>query len=665
MNKLLLLLLCLFVFAGISYSQSTRYIVRFRHKGATTFSLANPVPYLSQRAIDRRTKYNIQIDSSDLPVPASFISEIQAIPNVTILNSSRWLNAITISTTDANAINSINALSYVQSTDGIAARPSNSDENKYKEEIMPLPEYYAKTQQVESDYFDYGTASYNEIHLHKGEFLHNIGLRGQGMQIAMLDGGFFQYTNYKAFDSANTNNQFLDTWDFVARESSVVEDNSHGMSCLSTIAANIPGQFIGMAPKAGFRLYRTEDVASENLIEEFNWACGAERADSAGADVISTSVGYNTFDNSSFDHTYSDMNGDNTLAAIAADAAAKKGLLVFCSAGNSGNDAWHYILTPADADSIIAVGAVNAAGTVGALSSYGPSFDGRIKPDVASVGVAALVQTSSNSVGTSNGTSFAGPKMAGLGTVLWQGFPEFNNMRIVRALKEAGSIYSTPDDRIGYGIPDMKVAFSSLLAEFATSSAVLNSCDVTVSWTSKDVAAMKYEIERKAPGETAYTKVGEMMPQNNDVLTNHSYQFVNSVSNISAGTVSYRIRQIIDTAAASFTAVYIDTASVVLSSACTVTSTNNPDLDSAIFRVSPNPVTNADALLVIQTRNAVQKMPVAIFDMNGKLVMQLQQSKGPGKVIIPVPVARLSEGKYIIKVYDGKKMIGTARLLKL
>ena len=148
---------------------------------------------------------------------------------------------------------------FVQSTSAIAARSPGQSGNKYPEQISPLPQA-RETEVMGSNYFDYGASSFNEIHVHEGEFLHNIGLRGQGMQIAMLDGGFYQYTNFKAFDSANTNNQFLDTWDFVAGEQSVVEDHSHGMSCLSTMAANIPGQFIGMSPKASFRLYRTEDV---------------------------------------------------------------------------------------------------------------------------------------------------------------------------------------------------------------------------------------------------------------------------------------------------------------------------------------------------------------------------------------------------------------------
>jgi subtilisin family serine protease len=268
------------------------------------------------------------------------------------------------------------------------------------------------------------------------------------MVIALLDGGFFNYTTLDAMDSIIINNQVLDTWDFYSNNTTVSDDHPHGMQCLSTIAANIPGQFIGKAPKANFLLYRTEDTNSEYPIEEFNMVCGMERADSAGADVISASLGYSEFDDASFNHTYAQMNGSTTIAAIGADLAAKKGILFVNAAGNEGSNAWHYIITPADADSVLAVGAVSTSGAVGSFSSYGPSSDGQVKPDVASVGVGAMVQSTSNTVVTGSGTSFACPNMAGLSSILWQGFPEVSNMRIVRALREAGSIAASPNDRM-------------------------------------------------------------------------------------------------------------------------------------------------------------------------------------------------------------------------
>src|SRR5258706_2311265 len=543
MKRFFFLLVVGFLMINKSQAQFTRYIVKLKNKGATTFTIANPSAYLSQRAIDRRTKYNIAIDSTDLPVPSSYVTQIKNVPNVTLLNVSKWLNAVTILTTDANALAAINAFPFVNSTSGIASRINNADNYKFDEEDLianPNP-VLARVHGTEGDYFNYGAASFNEIHLHKGEFLHDIGLRGQGMQIAVLDNGFNNYLSsaYHAFDSVNANNQVLGTWDFVANEQNVTNDGNHGMSCFSVIAANIPGQFIGKAPKANFWLYQTEDNAGENMIEEHNWACGAERADSSGADVISTSLGYTDFPNSpSLSHTYADMNGITTLSAMAADLAAKKGMIVFAAVGNDGSGTWHYLGSPSDGDSVVAVGAVNVTGTVASFSSYGPSSDGQIKPDVASVGNPAVIQGFGGTISSGSGTSFSTPNMAGLGTCLWQGFPEFNNMRIIRALREAGSIFSTPNDRIGYGIPDMKAAFTSLLIEYATSNATVNACNVTLNWNSKDVAAMKYEVERKAPGDANYIKIADVTPQAGNILTNHSYQFINAFSNVTAGTIS-------------------------------------------------------------------------------------------------------------------------------
>jgi len=665
MKKILFLFLAgFFCFAELE-AQFSRYIIQFKHKGGTTYTLSDPAPYLSQRAINRRIRYNISLDSTDLPVPSSYISQIQSIPNVTVLNVSRWLNAITIQTTDANALSAINALPYVQNTSSVAAREGMISRNKFPEEGKPLPNPVFRTAEIESDYFNYGAGSLSEIRLHNGEFLHNIGLRGQGMQIAMLDGGYFNYTSLKAFDSINANSQVLSTWDFVAGNASVTEDNAHGMQCFSIIGANIPGQFIGKAPKASFHLFRTEDVASEFPIEEFNWACGAERADSTGSDIISSSLGYGyDFTDPVPDYPYSDLNGDITMSARAADLAAKKGLMVFNSAGNSGTDYWHMIITPADGDSIVAVGSVSTLGAVANNSSYGPSADGRIKPDVASVGVNAMVQLPNNVIGAGSGTSFACPNIAGLSTCLWQGFPEYNNMRIIRALKEAGSIYATPNDRIGYGIPDMKKAFGSLLTEFATSSAAVNNCTVTLNWTSKDVAAMKYEIERKTPGDVAFVKISELTPLPGNLLSTHTYQITNTLTNIGAGTVSYRIRQIIDTAAATFSAAYIDTTNVTIATACTTTATTDPDAAGTKLTVAPNPA-KGSTTLIIETNFAITNMPVAVYDMEGRLLLQLQRSKAAGKLSIDLPLNKLAKGKYIIKVSKGNKTIGKTELLKL
>lgn len=659
MKKIILITLIVLGVISESHAQFTRYVVRFKNKGNGPYTFANPLAYLSQRAIDRRTRYGIAIDSTDLPVTPSYVTQVRSVANVTLLNVSRWQNAVTIQTSSAAAITTISGFSFVQSVNGIAAKLAGgkTEEEKFAMERQ-MTDITPSTQRIESNYYNYGTSSFNEIHLHNGEFLHNIGLRGQGMQIAMLDNGFNNYTALKAFDSINAEGRVLGTWDFVANEANVSNDGSHGMNCFSIIGANIPGQFIGKAPKASFWLFQTEDNASEYPIEEFNWSCGAERADSAGVDVISTSLGYNTFDNASLNHTYADMNGNTTIAAIAADRAAKKGLMVFAANGNEGTNSWHFLITPADGDSIVGVGAVTSGGTIGNFSSYGPSSDGQIKPDMASVGVSALIQSTGNTVTSGNGTSFACPNMAGLGTCLWQAFPEFNNMKIIRALQESGSIATTPNDRIGYGIPNVKSAFLNLLVKYATSSATLNGCNATVSWTSKDVDAMKYEIERKLPGTSSYVKVGELTPQAGAILGIHSYQFNNAIVTATTGVVSYRIRQIIDTAAATFMADYIDTADVTINSACGG-STNVSVI------VYPNPVNGSVASVAVQTPYAITNMYISIYDGKGALIKQIKSSKTAGIKIVDIITSTISKGKYYVTVLDGDKTVGTTEFVRL
>ncbi|MFL5789804.1 MAG: hypothetical protein ACJ748_17210, partial [Flavisolibacter sp.] len=278
MNRKAGIWIALLLVANLSFGQYTRYIIKFRNKASNPFSLSNPGAYLSQRAIDRRIRYSIPFDSTDLPVTPNYIDSIRNSGAVTVLNISRWLNSVTIKTTDASALAKIKSFPFVLSSDSIAARMvsfssadklgsihSNSSEDKIE---------------GADSYFNYGQ-SFDQVHIHNGEFLHDIGLRGQSMIIGMLDAGYQNYTSLHAFDSTIANGQVLGVYDFVDHDNSVVEDNAHGMECFSIIASDIPGQFIGTAPKADFYLFRTEDVNSEYPIEEHNWVCGAERIDSA------------------------------------------------------------------------------------------------------------------------------------------------------------------------------------------------------------------------------------------------------------------------------------------------------------------------------------------------------------------------------------------------
>jgi serine protease AprX len=639
----------------------TRYVIKFRNKGDNPYSLSNPGAYLSQRAIERRTRFSIPLDSTDLPVTPRYIDSIRLAGNVTVMNASKWLNSVSIQTTDAAALAKINSFPFVVAVAPLASRAALTNRDKFDQEktFVPLPPL--RETGVLSDYFNYGS-SYAQVHIHNGEFLHNIGLRGQNMLVGMLDAGFQNYLTVSSLDSIRTNGQILGTWDFVMRESSVNEDHSHGLQCLSIIAANIPGQFVGTAPKANFYLIRSEETGSEYPVEEHNWVCGAERVDSIGGDLISSSLGYSDFDTplNGFDHTYADMNGNTTMPAIGADLAAKKGILVVNSAGNEGNNTWHYILTPADGDSVLAVGAVNASGAVASFSSYGPSSDGQVKPDVASVGQGTIIQSPNNVISGGNGTSFSAPNMAGLATSLWQGFPEFNNMKIISALRQAGSKATAPDDRVGYGIPDMKKALMILLKQFVTSSATISNCTTTINWTSKDVGSMKYEIERMLPGFTTFTKIGEKNGTGTIFGTRPAYQFEDDLANATPGTITYRIRQVIDTALATQTSDYIATLTVNLETVC-------PDTLSVqgnSIRLIPNPARN-HFTLEVSTIQAVPNLFIQLLNNKGQQVGFYYRSKPAGRANFEIPVHYLPRGIYYVVAYDDGKMIQSKKLLKL
>ena len=265
MKKYFPLLIIAMIFCSTgSYAQFTRYIVKLKNKGTNPYSIGNPSQYLTARAIQRRIRYNIPIDSADLPITPRYIDSIRLAGAVTILNYSKWLNQVAIQTTDMAALAKINAFPFVISAGPIASftQPVDHPVNKQLDAPSttgpgdPVP-------QIVSDYYSYGQ-SYGQVHLHNGEFLHNRGFRGQGMHMCILDAGFYHYLTLPTFDSVRNNNQILGTWDFVAGNASVDEDHPHGMNCFSIIAANMPGIFMGGAPKSSFYLYRTEDVASDS-----------------------------------------------------------------------------------------------------------------------------------------------------------------------------------------------------------------------------------------------------------------------------------------------------------------------------------------------------------------------------------------------------------------
>jgi len=461
MRQLYFLLLFL-VAATSAHAQSFRYTVKLKYKNAEGYSLAQPSAFLSPKAIERRQRQRLVVDSTDLPINRSYIQTIDNVPNVTIVSSSRWLNQLLIETDDINAITQINNLPFVARANPVASRTrTNSGIASANQEKNP--ETVFSKQRLTSDTINYGN-TYAQVHIHEGEYLHNSGFRGQGMLIAMLDAGFSGYKTNPAFDSVRLNNRIIHEYDFVMDETSVDDDHVHGSNCFSILAANRPGKIVGTAPGASYLLYRTEDAATEKPVEEYNWIEAAEKADSAGADMITSSLGYVNFDDPAYNHAFSERDGNTAAITIAADMAVKKGMIVLNSAGNSGNngDDTKYVMCPADGDSVVTVGAVNTSGVIGGFSSWGPNGAGKLKPNIVSVGWGATYANTAGEPVAGSGTSYSTPNIAGLIACLWQAFPEFTNMEIVDAVQKSADRFLNPDFRYGYGIPNFRVAHNIL-----------------------------------------------------------------------------------------------------------------------------------------------------------------------------------------------------------
>ncbi len=439
----------------------SKYWITFTDKNGTPYTTGNPSAYLSARSIQRRANQNIPVTWYDLPVNPSYVTQVLATGAVTLNYKSRWLNAISITTTDAAALAAIHALPFVTSVDSVKRLAHSHDFSEEPNENPDLQNGRYGNPSTTS-FYNYGI-SYGQVHQINVDCLHDMGYHGEGKVIAVLDDGFNSVNTINAFDSIRLNNQILGTWDFVAGVQDVYAVGGHGTMCLSDMASYLPGQIMGTAPKADYWLLRTEDATTEYIIEEDNWVAGAEFADSVGADIISTSLYYTQFDDATQNHTYADMNGRTTVCAIAAVFTARVGMLTFACAGNSGQTSWFYVGSPADADSVMAVGAVDVNGNLAGFSSRGPSYDRRIKPDIAADGVNAVVVNSSASVTTASGTSFATPLSAGGAACLWQSSPTNTAMQLRHCIQMSASQWNAPDSLKGYGIPDYCAA-STLLS---------------------------------------------------------------------------------------------------------------------------------------------------------------------------------------------------------
>jgi serine protease AprX len=459
-NKALLIsLLCLVL--GTGFTQN-KYLILLKDKTGTPFSIDRPQEFLSTRSIERRNRQKIKITQRDLPPNSAYITQI-AKTGTKIWYQSRWLNAVLVETSPT-ILNTILALPFVKGLEGSGdirnarmAAGASSDFAKNKLEVLETP-------------LNYGN-SFNQIDMLGVDKMHEAGFKGEGMLIGIFDSGFKNANTVPYLSHLFTENRIQKTWDFVAKEASVYEDHNHGLNVLSCIAGVSEGQLIGTAPKASFVLFRTEDVGSETRIEEANWLFAAEMADSIGVDVVNSSLGYYDFDNAAQNYKKTDLDGNKALVTRAADWLASTGVLICNSAGNEGNVSnWNFIIAPADADSVLAIAAVDANRTRVSFSSPGPRLDGRIKPDLAAKGSGTTLGNANGSIGTASGTSFSSPLMAGFATGFWQANRSLTNMQIMDYLKRSASQFNQPDGLLGYGIPN----FAKAQEEVALDEAIKN-----------------------------------------------------------------------------------------------------------------------------------------------------------------------------------------------
>lgn len=434
----------LLVTVTTSWSQVNRYIVLFKDKTGSSYSISDPSKFLSAKALTRRSRQNISVTVDDLPVNQNYIQGLRD-AGAAVFFKTRWMNGALVQC-NSSLITTLQNLDFVQSVEFVAPNKKlmgngrqSSDQKKDQDALS-------------------GASTRTQLELIGIDQMQAKGYRGEGITIAVLDAGFPGVNVAAPFQDLRKEGRIDLTvsHDFIGNTDNIFQYDAHGTEVLSTIAAQVDGTFTGGAYKANFQLYVTEDVSTEYRIEEYNWLFAAERADSAGADIISTSLGYNEFDDPSMDYKKSDLDGNTAVISRAAQGAADRGILVVCSAGNEGSNSWGLITVPADAKDVLAVANVDMNGIRSVTSSIGPSADGRIKPDLAALGTNVSVVTPNGNLGSVSGTSLSAPLITGLVAGILQEYPDFTNKKIIAALRKTASQASHPDAFLGYGIPNYK-----------------------------------------------------------------------------------------------------------------------------------------------------------------------------------------------------------------
>ncbi|MGL2967226.1 S8 family serine peptidase [Flavobacterium sp. XGLA_31] len=452
MKKILLFVFFLSGFLG--YTQEDAWVY-FNDKPNAQLFFDNPLSALTQRALDRRTAQTISLDITDAPIEQTYIDQVAASPGITVKAQSKWLNCLHI----RGSIDDIQALTSFVFVDHI--RFANSSLNSKTTVSRPLIPVN-KVLDVQTT-FAYGNSG-NQIQMLNADLLHQANYTGDGKIIAVLDSGFSAANTITPFNRMFNHGLFLGGYNYVAQNTDVFSTHNHGTMTLSCMAGYVDGQLVGTAPDAQYYLFITEDVSGENPVEESYWVEAAEEADRLGVDIISSSLGYAVYDNPNYSHSYEDLDGNTAFASQGANIAFNKGIIVVASAGNSGATTNPYINVPAEATNVLGVGAVQPDRTYAGFSSIGPSFDGRVKPDVMAQGQDAVISNITGAVVTASGTSFSCPILAGAIACFWQAIPWATNAQLVDFVKQSADRYSNPTNQYGYGIPDFQLALNTALS---------------------------------------------------------------------------------------------------------------------------------------------------------------------------------------------------------
>lgn len=440
-----ILYLVIFSIVQQVWSQDNRYFIYLSDKTASPYSIDAPEEFLSEASIARRESQGIVMTTEDLPVNPSYVSDINA-GGAVVYYRSRWLNGV-LASMDSMVLETISSMSFVDSIAWIGKPKETLSKSRSSIEIP-----------TNFDPSPYSTAGSSlQTAMLNVDKMHEDGYRGEGITIAVLDGGFIGAQKFSPLSHVYENDRYLGGEDLTTYGDDPFKYSGHGTAVLSTIAAK-SDSLIGTAFNANFLLYVTEDVASESPIEEYNWLVAAEMADSAGADILQSSVGYSVFNSPFKDYTQEDLDGETTLIAKAANYAYERGMIIVTSAGNEGNSSWRYVTAPADSRNVIAVGSVDDDYTKSGFSSVGPTADGRIKPDVVALGSRTTLMAGNGAIQQSSGTSYAAPLVAGLVAGLWQANPDWSNQDVINALKRTASRSLNPNNFYGHGVPNYEMA---------------------------------------------------------------------------------------------------------------------------------------------------------------------------------------------------------------